>query len=116
MEKFFLERPSMERKDEIIQYFNEFVDNNSEINGTGSLDLFLEGYTFEEAFERCMNLENKEYANLEKHGKDFEYYKQSLPHRTDAEIKEIMKTYIGCITWSELAQKFPELKEKFVDN
>ena len=62
MEKFFLERPSMERKNEIIQYFNEFVDNNSEINGTGSLDLFLEGYTFEEAFERCMNLENKEYA------------------------------------------------------
>ena len=62
MEKFFLERPSMERKNEIIQYFNEFVDNNSEINGSGSLDKFLEGYTFEEAFERCMNLENKEYA------------------------------------------------------
>ena len=58
-------------------------------------------------------LENKKYANLEKHGKDFEYYKKSLPHRTDSEIKEIMKTYIGCITWCELSQKFPELKEKF---
>lgn len=58
-------------------------------------------------------LDNKEYANLEKHGKDFEYYKNSLPHRTEAEIKEIMKTYIGCITWNELVGKFPELKEKF---
>ena len=58
-------------------------------------------------------LENKDYANLEKHGKDFEYYKKSLPHRTDAEIKEIMKTYIGCITWSELVLKFPELKLGF---
>lgn len=55
-------------------------------------------------------LENKEYPNLSKHGKDFEYYKKSLPHRTDVEIKEIMKTYIGCITWSELVLKFPELK------
>ena len=58
-------------------------------------------------------LDNKEYANLEKHGKDFEYYKKSLPHRTEAEIKEIMKTYIGCITWSELVLKFPELKLGF---
>ncbi len=58
-------------------------------------------------------LENKEYANLEKHGKDFEYYRKSLPHRTDEEIKKIMGSYIGCITWSELAKKFPELKEKF---
>ena len=62
MEKFFLEKPSIERKDEIIEYFNEFVEHNSDINGAGSLDKFLEGYTFEEALDRCLNMENKEYA------------------------------------------------------
>jgi len=62
MEKFFLEKPSIERKNEIIDYFNEFVEYNSDINGAGSLDKFLEGYTFEEALDRCLNMENKEYA------------------------------------------------------
>ncbi len=62
MERFFLERPSIERKDEIIDYINEFVEYNSDINGTGSLDKILEGYTFEQALERCLNTEDKEYA------------------------------------------------------
>ena len=43
MEKFYLERPSFERKDEIIEYINEFVEYNSEINGTGGLDKIIEG-------------------------------------------------------------------------
>lgn len=47
MERFFLERPSIQRKNEIIEYINEFVEYNSDINGTGSLDKILEGYTFE---------------------------------------------------------------------
>ena len=62
MERFFLERPSIERKNEIIEYINEFVEYNSDINGTGSLDKILEGYTFEQALERCLNMENKDYA------------------------------------------------------
>ena len=41
MEKFYLERPSFERKDEIIEYINEFVEYNSEINGTGGLDKII---------------------------------------------------------------------------
>lgn len=41
---------------------NEFVEYNSDINGTGSLDKILEGYTFEEALERCLNLQYEEYA------------------------------------------------------
>ncbi len=62
MERFFLEKPSIERKNEIIDYIQEFVDYNSDINGTGSLDIILDGYSFEEVLERCLNLENKEYA------------------------------------------------------
>ena len=62
MERFYLERPSIKRKEEIIEYINEFVKYNSNINGTGSLDKILEGYTFEQALERCFNIENEEYA------------------------------------------------------
>ena len=62
MEKFNLERPSFERKDEIIEYINEFVEYNSEINGTGGLDKTIEGYTFEQALERCLSMEDANYA------------------------------------------------------
>lgn len=62
MEQFYLERPSLDRKDEIIEYINEFVSYNSDINGTGSLDKILEGYTFEQALERCLNMQNEEFA------------------------------------------------------
>ena len=62
MEKFYLERPSIERKNEIIEFINEFAKYNSDINGTGSLDKILEGYTFEQALERCLNMENKDNA------------------------------------------------------
>lgn len=62
MEKFYFEKPSIERKDEIIEYLDEFVKNNSDINGSGSLDKIYDGYTFEEALERCLNMENEKYA------------------------------------------------------
>ena len=62
MEKFYLERPSMERKNEIIDYINEYEKYGSLINGTGSLDRILEGDTFEEALDRCLNMENPEFA------------------------------------------------------
>lgn len=62
MEQFYLEIPSIERKSEIIAYINEFVTYNSDLNGMGSLDKILEGYTFEEALERCLNMQYEEYA------------------------------------------------------
>ncbi len=62
MEKFYLETPSLERKNEIIDYINEFVEYKSDINGTGSLDNILYGYTFEQALERCLNMQYEEYA------------------------------------------------------
>ena len=61
MERFYLEEPSLERKDEIIEYLDEFVKYNSKINGTGSLDKIYDGYTFEEALERCLNMKNELY-------------------------------------------------------
>lgn len=62
METFYLETPSLERKNEIIDYINEFAEYKSDINGTGSLDKILDGYTFEQALESCLNMQYEEYA------------------------------------------------------
>lgn len=62
MEKFYFESPSLERKNEIIEYLDEFVEYGSNINGSGSLDKIYDGYTFEETLERCLNMENEEYS------------------------------------------------------
>ena len=62
MGQFYLEMPSIERKVEIIDYINELVLYNSDINGIEVLTKILDGYTFEQALEHCLNLANKEYA------------------------------------------------------
>ena len=62
MEQFYLEIPSIKRKDEIIDYINELVLYNSDINGIEVLAKILDGYTFEEVLEHSLNLENKDYA------------------------------------------------------
>lgn len=62
VEKFFFEIPSLERKNEIIEYLDEFVKYGSDINGSGSLDKIYDGYTFEEALDRCLKMEDEEYA------------------------------------------------------
>lgn len=67
MEKFYLEKPSKKRKNDIMEYINELAEYNSETNGIGSLRKIFDGYTFEQALQRCLNMENKEYA--EKIGK-----------------------------------------------
>ena len=61
-ERFYYERPSAVRKADIIEYLNEFEAAGSEINGSGSLDRILSGWTFEQALERCLSMENREYA------------------------------------------------------
>lgn len=88
MEKFYLEKPSIQRKNEIIDFINEFVEYKSNINGTGSLDKILEGYTFEQALQRCLNMENKEYA--EKIGK--------CPSKTFLFIRKNDNKIVGAIS------------------
>ena len=62
MEKFYFEKPSIKRKNEIIEYLDEFVKYGSDINGSGSLDKIYDGYTFEQALDRCLKMEDEEYA------------------------------------------------------
>lgn len=44
MEKFYYEIPSIARKNEAIEYINEFYEYKSDINGTGGLQRFLDNY------------------------------------------------------------------------
>lgn len=62
MEKFYLEIPSVERKNEIIDYIKEFAIYHSDTNGMGALDKILEGYTFEQALDMCLKLQDEVYA------------------------------------------------------
>ena len=44
MEKFYFEIPSIERKEEAIEYINENLKYNSDINGSGGLNRYLDNY------------------------------------------------------------------------
>lgn len=44
MEKFYYEIPTIARKNEAIEYINEFYEYKSDINGTGGLQRFLDNY------------------------------------------------------------------------
>ena len=62
MEKFYFEKPSINRKNEIIDFINEFKEYGSNINGVGALGKILKGLSFEEALDKTLKNEDKEYA------------------------------------------------------
>lgn len=62
MEKFYLEIPTIERKQEALAYLQEHVDNGFNLNGTGELKDCLNGKTYEEWLDDVINFQEKEYA------------------------------------------------------
>ena len=64
MEKYYLEKPSLKRKLEAIEYIKEHEMANSTINGSNSLNLFLKESTYEKWLEKNEETENKDYAKL----------------------------------------------------
>ena len=60
--KFYLEIPTLDRKEDVLDYLNEHVLYNSEINGTGSLDKILKGQTYEECLDRIDKMRDAKYA------------------------------------------------------
>ena len=44
MEKLKFEIPSIDRKEDAIEYINEFYEYNSKVNGSGGLDRYLDNY------------------------------------------------------------------------
>lgn len=66
MEKFYLELPTIGRKNDALEYIEEFYEYGSQIHGTGSLDRILKkGKTYEEWLDNNLKLHYKNYA-LEK--------------------------------------------------
>lgn len=60
--KFYLETPTIERKEDALEYLNEFVEYGSEINGSGGLDKCLKGLTYEEWLDRLDKMSDPDYA------------------------------------------------------
>jgi predicted acetyltransferase len=44
MERFFFEAPTLKRKDDAVNYINEFYEYGSDINGSGGLHRYLDDY------------------------------------------------------------------------
>ena len=86
-ERFYFERPSTARKDDIIEYLHEFAAAHSDVHGSGSLDRMLKGWSFEDALARCLNMEDKAYAESVGH----------CPGKTFLLIRENDRRLIGMI-------------------
>ncbi|MGX8688733.1 MAG: GNAT family N-acetyltransferase, partial [bacterium] len=87
MERFYFEIPSPGRKEDIVEYLTEHQKAGSDVHGSGSLDRILSGWTFEEALERCLRMEEKDYALKE----------GRCPGRTFLLIRENDSRLIGTI-------------------
>lgn len=61
-EKFHLEEPSLERKEEAIEYLKEHVENNSELYGTGGMDKCLQGLKYDDWLINIEKRKDEEYA------------------------------------------------------
>lgn len=62
MENFYLEQPSINRKQDALEYLNEHTLYNSKINGTGGLNRCLNGMSYEDWLDDVLKMPNEEYA------------------------------------------------------
>lgn len=60
--KFYLEKPTIERKKDAIDYISEFLKYGSDINGTGLLDRYLKEESYENWLIYLSRVQNKNYA------------------------------------------------------
>ncbi len=63
MEKLFLEIPSLDRKQEALDYLEENIKYGSDLNGIGSIDKWLEGISYEEWLLELKRREDIEYVS-----------------------------------------------------
>lgn len=62
MEKFYFEEPSLERKEDALDYLKEHIDYKSDINGTGGLNRVSEEYSYEEWLKDVIKSQDEEWA------------------------------------------------------
>ena len=55
---FYLEEPSLERKEEALDYLYEHEEYKSEINGTGGMDKCLNGMSYENWLIKLEKMKN----------------------------------------------------------
>ena len=83
MEKFYLEIPSLIRKEDAIGYINEFYKYNSNINGVGGLHRYLDNY------EGWLNKLEEDYVR--------ESDEEKVPARTYFLVRESDNRIVGMI-------------------
>lgn len=62
MEKFYLEIPSIERKEEALDYLKEHIDYKSDINGTEGINRIKDGFTYEDWLDEVTKAPDEEWA------------------------------------------------------
>lgn len=83
MEKFYFEVPGIDRKEDAIAYINEFYKFNSNINGTGGLNRFLDNY------EGWLDKLQKDYTR--------KATEEKVPARTYFLVRSIDNKIVGMI-------------------
>lgn len=87
MEKFYLEIPTLSRKEEVLSYIQEHEDFQSDMNGTSGLNHCPQEYSYEEWLAELEKRKNKEYA----------YSKGRVPSETYFFIRESDNRMVGTI-------------------
>lgn len=62
MERFYLEEPSLERENQILEYIEEMKQYKSQIHGDGGLKKYLDEKSYKEWVINVHNMENEKYA------------------------------------------------------
>lgn len=62
MIKFYLEEPSLLRKNDVINYMNEHKDYGSDVNGSGWFEHILYGESYEECLDKVKKMADIKYA------------------------------------------------------
>ena len=83
MERFYFEIPSIRRKNDAIEYINEHYKYNSDINGSGGLDRYVNNY------EEWLNKLERDYI--------IEPSEERVPARTYFLVRESDSRIIGMI-------------------
>lgn len=96
MEKFYLEIPSIERKEEALEYLQEHVELASNLNGTGGLNECLKGLTYEEWLDDVIKCQEKSYAES----------KKLVPATTYFTIRESDNKIIGMINFRHYLNEY----------
>lgn len=81
MERFYFEVPGIDRKDDAIEYINEFYEYNSDINGAGGLHKYLDNY-------EGWLIKQEEYARIVPS-------EEMVPARTFFLVRESDKRIVG---------------------